>query len=134
MTEQDTRAKFTRRRHNAGFKSELIERSLQRGASVSAIALENGINANLLFKWRRMHLRATAQLDDRRDACAVLLPVKLSAGDAQTAPAPKSAMLSTRAVAVGVIEIDIGAARVRLRGSVDEANVRCVLHVLSALA
>ena len=34
----------------------------------------------------------------------------------------------------GVIEIDIGAARVRLRGAVDEANVRCVLQALRALA
>ena len=34
----------------------------------------------------------------------------------------------------GVIEIDIGAARVRLRGAVDEANVRCVLQALSELA
>ena len=32
----------------------------------------------------------------------------------------------------GVIEIDIGAARVRLRGAVDEANLRCVLEALRA--
>jgi transposase-like protein len=30
------------------------------GASVSAIALEHCINANLLFAWRRAHLRAMA--------------------------------------------------------------------------
>ena len=34
----------------------------------------------------------------------------------------------------GVIEIDIGAARVRLRGVVDEANVRCVLQALEDVA
>ena len=33
-----------------------------------------------------------------------------------------------------VIEIDIGAARVRLRGSVDEASVRCVLQTLRGIA
>jgi Transposase len=36
-------------------KRELVERSLQPGASVSGIALENCINANVLFKWRREH-------------------------------------------------------------------------------
>jgi len=32
----------------------------------------------------------------------------------------------------GLIEIDIGAARVRVRGAVDEANLRCVLQALGA--
>jgi transposase len=34
----------------------------------------------------------------------------------------------------GVIEIDVGATRVRLRGAVDEADVRCVLRLLGAIA
>jgi transposase len=132
MPSQDTRAKSTRRRHDAAFKSDLIERSLQPGASVSAIALENGINANLLFKWRRMHLRAASRVEGCGAAQAALLPVKLAL--AQEAPAYKAARPSTTAMAAGVIEIDIGAARVRLRGAVDEANVRCVLQALSELA
>jgi transposase len=132
MPSQDTRAKFKRRRHDAAFKSALIERSLQPGASVSAIALENGINANLLFKWRRMHLRAASRVEDCGAARAVLLPVKLV--PVQEAPAHKAARPSTTAIASSVIEIDIGAARVRLRGAVDEANVRCVLQALSELA
>ena len=40
----------TRRRHDAAFKRKLIDLCYQRGASVAAIALEHGINANLLFK------------------------------------------------------------------------------------
>ena len=132
MPSQDTRAKSTRRRHDAAFKSDLIERSLQPGASVSAIALENGINANLLFKWRRMHLRAASRVEDRGAAQAVLLPVQLT--PAQAMPLHKAPMPSTSPMPAGVIEIDIGAARVRLRGAVDEANVRCVLQALRALA
>jgi len=34
----------------------------------------------------------------------------------------------------GTIEIDLAGARVRLRGAVDEASVRSVLHTLHALA
>ncbi len=60
MIRQDSQAKAKRRKHDAAFKRELIERCLHPGASVSAIALENGLNANLLFKWRRMHLRSNS--------------------------------------------------------------------------
>jgi len=60
----------------------------------------------------------------------VLLPVKLAAPVTPTtqATAARSPMPA------GVIEIEIGAARVRLRGAVDEANVRCVLQALRSIA
>jgi transposase len=131
MPRQDTQAKPTRRRHAAAFKSELVERCLQPGASVSGIALENGINANVLFRWRREHLRATSGVQDHSAAQAVLLPVKLAPTVTRT---EQQAMSSCSPMPAGVIEIDIGAARVRLRGSVDEANVRCVLQTLRAIA
>lgn len=131
MSKQDTQARRTRRRHSAVFKRELSERSLQPGASVSAIALENGINANVLFRWRREHLRAAAGVHERGTEPAVLLPVKLVAPPA--APLQQEVTSSRAPLAAGVIEIDIGAARVRLRGAVDEANVRCVLQALQTL-
>ena len=57
-----------------------------------------------------------------------LLPVKIE----DPAP-PTSDPPATRAT-TGTIEIDIGRARVRLRGVVDDDNVRCVLQTLSTLA
>ena len=131
MPRQDTQAKPTRRRHAAAFKRELVERCLQPGASVSGIALANGINANVLFRWRREHLRATSRTQGRSAAQAVLLPVKV---DTATPVAERQTMPTHSSVPAGVIEIDIGAARVRLRGSVDESNVRCVLQALRAIA
>jgi len=132
MSKQDTQTQRLLRRHYAAsFKRELVERSLQPGASVSGIALENGINANVLFKWRREHVRAASHVQGHGAAQAVLLPVKLAGtvpAAAQEATPPRSPMPA------GVIEIDIGAARVRLRGAVDEANVRCVLQALRAIA
>ena len=62
-----------RRQHDRAFKEELVRQSLEPGASVSAIALRNGINANMLFKWRRDTLSANA--GDARRRRAVLLPV-----------------------------------------------------------
>ena len=135
MSKQDTRAKTARRRHEAAFKHALIERSLQPGASVSAIALEHGINTNLLFKWRREHLRtglpAALGLAHRRPA-AMLLPVNIEQppGDATTTTPSLAHPGDPR---MGIIEIDLGPARIRLRGSVDPANLRCVLHTLGAL-
>jgi transposase len=131
MIRQDTTAKLKRRKHDTAFKRELIERSLHPGASVSAIALENGLNANLLFKWRRMHLRANSTGAGRPvpGNGRRMLPVTICATpvEAMRAPTP---LPST---SPGVIEIDIGAARVRLRGAVDEASLRSALQTLATL-
>ncbi|MCU0965949.1 MAG: transposase [Burkholderiaceae bacterium] len=133
MIRQDTRAKATRRKHDAAFKRELIERSLQPGASVSAIALENGLNANLLFKWRRMHLRGGYTGTGRlvRSSGPTMLPVTICSTpvDSMRAPMP----LPLPRTSPGVIEIDIGAARVRLRGAVDQASLHSALQTLAAL-
>lgn len=130
MPRQETQAKPARRQYTPAFRRELVERCLQPGASVSGIALENGINANVVFRWRREHLRAISGVGQYGAAQAVLLPVKLAAAT----PTEPASMSSCSPMPTGVIEIDIGAARVRLRGSVDEANLRCVLQTLKTAA
>jgi transposase len=129
MSKQDTVAARRRRVHSAAFKDDLIARSLQPGASVSALALDAGINANLLFKWRRMHLRARrgAGATSTR-ATPALLPVTLSMPVAE--PVATAATRSNPAQGAGSIEIDLEGARVRLRGPVDPASLRCVLQAL----
>lgn len=125
--------KDTRRRHSEALKRELIERSLQPGASVSALAQEHGINANLLFNWRRLHLRAQRDAGAAVDA-PTLLPVTVEPDvPAAPTPSPRPAPVSSRAPA-GAIEIEIGSARVRLRGTVDEASLLSVLRALRELA
>ena len=57
MDKRVTTGRTSRRKHDEAFKRELVERSLQPGASVAAIAQDSGINANLLFNWRRLYLR-----------------------------------------------------------------------------
>jgi transposase len=131
MSKQDTQARPLRRQYAAIFKRELVERSLQPGASVSGIALDNGINANVLFRWRREHLRAAAGELRESAEQAALLPVKLAEAVTPTRQEPTPPRSSMPA---GVIEIELGAARMRLRGAVDEANVRCVLQALRAIA
>lgn len=116
----------TKRRHSAAFKRKILELVEQPGASVAAVALEHGVNANLVFKWRK------AKLDRKRSPRLmhqpVLLPVSV---DPQEAPLTVQTPEPERAARKeGVIEVEIGGARVLLRGSVDPANVRCVLMAL----
>ena len=115
-----------RREHSPNLKRELVARSLVPGASVAAIALEAGINANLLFTWRRAHLKAMKVAAPA--AQAVLLPVEI-----QSAQVPAVASAG-RATAGGAIEVEFNGARVRLRGMPDEAALRCVLQALRTLA
>ena len=128
--------KATKRRHSVAFKRKLVKLTEEAGASVAAIALAHGINANLLFKWRRT--QATRPARRKPAAQAILLPVTMASLPPASAiidlpmPMPMPAVRASpaRASAAGVIEIEVGGARVRLRGSVDAASVRCVLQAL----
>jgi len=46
-------AKGGRRRHSAEFKQQVLAECDRPGASVAAVALSHGVNANLVHKWRR---------------------------------------------------------------------------------
>lgn len=120
-----------RRQHDRAFKEDLVRQSLLSGASVSAIALDNGINANMLFKWRREHLRAASP----RSAPAVLLPVEVApATDAVAVPAATTPLMPSvpvrPAARSGVIELEVAGVQLRVRGPVDEASLCSVLRAL----
>jgi transposase len=46
-------ARPTRRRHSAELKARVLEACRQPGTSVARVALENGLNTNLVHKWRQ---------------------------------------------------------------------------------
>ena len=107
----------------------MTERS---GASVAAIALEHGVNANLLFRWK--HQFPGRPSAAKPVSAAVLLPVTITPmppADTTAPPtAPRPMKSAAQAAPTGVIEIEVGGARVRLRGPVDQGNLRCVLQTL----
>ena len=130
-----------RRQHDRSFKAKLVEQSLQSGASVAVIARHNGINANLLFKWRRDHRReaiAASMPTAGAAAPTVLLPVHVepvTSVDARSAalePTPTAEAVPGSRVSArgGVIEVEIAGALLRLRGGVDEAMLTSVLRAL----
>lgn len=55
-------ARRTRRRYSAEFRASVIEACRQPGVSMAAVALANGLNANMLRKW--------VQEADRRELVA----------------------------------------------------------------
>ena len=134
MKSEQEAEKASRRHHDRAFKQELVRQSLEPGASVSAIALRSGVNANMLFKWRREHLRAAGRA---RATAAVLLPVEVAtAAEVVTIPASAECTPppSRPAPRNGVIELEFAGAQLRLRGAIDEDSLCSVLRALRQCA
>ncbi len=45
--------RVARRKHSAQFRAEVLQACRQADASVAAIALRNGLNANVVYRWLR---------------------------------------------------------------------------------
>ena len=130
MKDQSRVSRRTRRLHERAFKEELIAQSLVPGAAVAGIAMKGGINANLLFKWRREHVRAMAV---SAPTAAMLLPVCVigeAASPSSVQPAVRVGPATDRSSPPSVIEVEIAGARLRLRGAVDETALSIVLRAL----
>ena len=127
-----------RRQHDRSFKASLVEQSLQPGASVAVIARHNGINANLLFKWRRDHGRKAIAASMSTAATQTVLlpdhvePVTRVGTRSALEPTPTAEAVPGSRVAApgGVIEVEVAGALLRLRGAVDEAMLSSVLRAL----
>jgi transposase len=126
MKDQSGESARTRRVHDRAFKDDMVAQSLVPGASVAAIAMKGGINANLLFKWRREHVKAK---DAVARAGATLLPVCVLPDVAAMPPSIPTAAVN-RGARPGVIELEIAGAQLRLRGAVDETMLSSVLRAL----
>ena len=130
MKDQSGVSGRSRRLHDRAFKDDLIAQSLVPGASVAGIAMRGGINANLLFKWRREHVRAMAV---SAPTAATLLPVCVIAETASPSTVQSTLRVGAainRSAPPGVIEIEIAGAQLRLRGAVDETALSTVLRAL----
>ena len=90
------------------------------GASVAEIARRHGVNANLLFSWRRQHEQGVLAERTRPPRAAKMLPVHIATPSA-----------SASAVAASIeIELPCGA-RVRVIGDVDAERLTAVLSALA---
>ena len=110
-------------------KRGVVEKCLVPGASVSAIALAHGFNANLVRNWigKYQARRAPAR------TAAKLLPVAVIEASLGQGTSTGSIVSGPPAeMPMGSIEIEVGRARVRVRGRVDAEQLRVVLEALGA--
>jgi transposase len=110
-----------RRRRSKQERRAIVEETLKPGASVARIARAHGINANQLFTWRRLY--RDGRLEVPADSKA-LVPVKIIDAIARPQrPQPK-------VTKSGVIDIDLGHARIRIEGAADPDCVRAAVEGL----
>ena len=107
-----------RRTYSREYKLEIVQQCSAPGVSVAGIALSHRINANLVRRWIVQHRSG------RLFAVPAMLPVTLAV------PNVAAPVESKPPTACGVIEIEVGIARVILRGGIDSASLRAVLDAL----
>lgn len=112
--------------HPIEFKRRLAQQACEGGVSVSRLAQEHGVNANLLFKWRR-HYRAG--LFDEVAEPTALLPVTIAQEPAKRAQAESLPPASGRPSDAG-IEIAFNDCTVRIGNAADMKMLRAVLALL----
>jgi transposase len=103
-------------------KRRMVAESLAPGASVSKVAQRYGVNANLLFTWRRREARSAAS--DGLEALK-LLPVAVADEGMAAAPIAPSAPAGRMEIAL------VGGERVVVGADVDAAALARVVKALS---
>ena len=83
--------RVARRKHSAELKAEVVQACRQPKASVAAIALRSGLNANVVYRWlaedaRQLHVGGGNRLAVRSRSVGEFVPVQL----AQSAPTASS--------------------------------------------
>ncbi|WP_253377879.1 IS66-like element accessory protein TnpA [unidentified bacterial endosymbiont] len=104
------------------FKQQLVAASCKPGISISKLALENGINANLLFKWRQQWRDGKLLLPSSESP--LLLPVTLDA----TAVQPES-LAEDPGLSISC-EVTFRHGTLRLNGAVSETFLALLIQEL----
>jgi transposase len=116
--------KRSRRKWSEAERREIVLASFAPGASLAGVAREYGINANLLWNWRRKFKQAGETLPARSASIAVdFVPVG-TVVEAVTSSSSKSD---------GLIEVSLpGGARITVDAAVDQQALVRVLYALKA--
>ena len=108
-----------RRRFSGLFKREVVEQTLRAVVSIASVALANGLNTNLLARWRHDYFTAQA---------AGQSPALISVRVVESQPAPSSAQAQLAATFNdGEIEVRRGDTAVIIRGAPNQATLGMVL-------
>ena len=116
-----------RRRHSAELKAKILAACEEPGASISAVALAHGLNANLVRKWREgrglKRVGVVAPTSPR-----AVMPTPLIAGDARFMPIdvapPAEPALANRPERVDLSAVTPSVIEIELRRGSLHLNVR----------
>jgi transposase len=115
-----------RKRRSAAEKRLIVEQALEPGASVARVARAHGLNANLVFHWRRLYREGKLAAGPAQ--AMKLLPVSI-VEHAVVERQPEEVI----APSCGSIHIELpGEVRISVEGAADPAAIRAVLASLRA--
>jgi transposase len=110
-----------RRWRSVSEKRQIVQLTMEPGASVAEVARAHGVNANQVFKWRRAFDRG-----ELVESCSALLPVTVSASEASDEPEE-----APQASSGGAIHIELpGRAMISVESGADPALLRSILESL----
>jgi transposase len=109
--------------HDPEFRRRLAAAACEPGVSISKLARDNGINANMLFTWRRRY-REQLQVETTS-----LIPVAVvhETPPQRLAMPPDGRDVGDPTARAGTIEIRIGGVVIKVNGAVDADTLRVVL-------
>jgi transposase len=103
-------------------KRRIVEETLAEGASVAQIARAHGVNANLVFNWRRQYQAGRLG----REGHAKLLPVEVTPERSLTTTSSGSLLTCSPVT----IHLQLQHAQVRIEGSADAIWLRVLMECL----
>ena len=115
-------ARRVRRWRSVGEKRQIVQSTLEPGASVAEVARVHGVNANQVFKWRREFERGELE-----DTCAALIPVTVADGSGSVGEREQARQPSRG----GAIHIKFaGRVMISVESGADASLVRSILESL----
>ena len=101
------------------------------GASVSRVARDHDVNANQVFKWRRLHERGLLEAGRKSVPMLPVTIVHPATAGRIIVQGPDADAKPQRATRIGSIEIELSGGRVTVQGAVDRGALRVVIKLLS---
>ena len=123
--EDSSSGRRVRRWRSVSEKRQIVQLTLEPGASVAEVARAHGLNANQVFKWRRAFERG-----ELIETCSALLPVTVSSvADPGIEAAGQSVPVET--ASLGSIHIELpGRAMISVESGADHTLIRTILESL----
>ena len=114
------------RKRSKAERRRIVEETFRSGTSVAKVARAHGVNANQVFAWRKLYQEGRLA----EEAGNALIPVQVSDSLIKVGVKEGPEKRRRRRRAAGIIDIDLGHARIRIEGAADPDCVRAAVEGL----